>query len=296
MELQAEPLEPQPEPVEPPAEPLTEEMSAEPTGQDSMREETKAMPVYEQRTHTQPGHTPAEGVTVVGEAVRRVSPESAELLVEITASAPTAAQALRENHLKTTHMMQAVAASGVQPADVQTISFNVYSLFAPLMHSLPAYGAMPQIGPAMFPTYAGAGAPSAQGGQSEIQFGSYQARSTLRVNVREAARAGEVVDALTKAGVTVAGAFSLKVSDEAQARRTALEAAARDARAKAEALASAAGKQIGDATSISEEVVATNGAYAALRAALPYSFGAGAPQIAGELEYYARVSANFRLV
>jgi uncharacterized protein len=274
-------------------EPMTEVTSAEPT-QDSMREETKAMPVYEQRTHTQPGHMPAEGISVIGEAVRRVSPESAEFLVEITASAPTAAQALRENHQKTAHMMQAVAASGVQPADLQTISFNVYSLFAPLMHSVPAYGALPQIGAAIFPTYAG-GAPSTQG-QNEIQFGSYQARSTLRVNVREAARAGEIVDLLTKAGATVAGAFSFKVSDEAQARRAALEAAAKDARAKAEALAGAAGKQIGDATSISEEVVATNGAYAALRAALPYSFGAGAPQIAGELEYYARVSANFRLV
>ena len=87
--------------------------------------------------------------------------------------------------------------------------------------------------------------------------------------------------------------FSWKASDQGHASR--VEAAGRDARAKVEALA-AAGKQIGEAVGISEEIIATNGTYAALRAALPFSFGAGAPQIAGELEYYARVSANFRIV
>lgn len=239
-----------------------------------------------------------EGVTVTGEALRRFPAESAELLVEITAAAPTAAQALRENHQRTMHLAQAMASLGVQPSDLQTVSFNVYSQFAPLIaglpHALPAYGAPPQIAHAGFPPYT-AGMPG-PGVQGEIQFGSYQARNTLRINVRDSGRAGEVVDAATKAGATVAGMFSLKAADESQARKAALEAAGKDARAKAEALAAAAGKQIGEVVSIHEEIVATNGTYAALRAALPFSFGAGAPQVAGELEYYARVSANFRLV
>ena len=132
--------------------------------------------------------------------------------------------------------------------------------------------------------------------RAKSSFGSYHARNTLRVNVREPGRAGEIMDAATKAGANIIGVFSLKASDEGQARRAALEAAGRDARAKAEALAAAAGKQIGEAVGISEEIIATNRTYAALRAALPFSFGAGAPQIVGELEYYARVSANFRLV
>lgn len=152
----------------------------------------------------------------------------------------------------------------------------------------------PQIGQAGFAPYSG-GAAANPGAQNEIQFGSYHARNTLRIQVRDAAHVGEIVDMLTKAGATVASSFSFRVADEAQARRAALEAAGRDARAKAEALASASGTQVGAATSITEEMVATNGSYAALRAALPYSFGAGAPQVAGELEYYARVSANFRL-
>ena len=63
--------------------------------------------------------TPMEGVTVIGEAVRRVTPESAEFLIEITTSAPTAAQALRDNQSKTAQVAQAIAPLGVQPADVQ---------------------------------------------------------------------------------------------------------------------------------------------------------------------------------
>ncbi|HLI84037.1 MAG TPA: SIMPL domain-containing protein [Bryobacteraceae bacterium] len=253
------------------------------------------MPTHEPRNLGLPGHMPAEGVTVIGEAVRRVSPESAEFLMEVSNSAPTAAQALRENHLRTSQLLQAVAGMGVQPADLQTISFNVYSLFAPVTQGLPGYGAMPQIGQGNFPGYTGS-APVQAAGHNEIQFGTYHARNVLRVNVREAGRLGEIVDALAKAGATISSSFWFKPCEESQARKAALEAAGRDARAKAEALAAATGRQIGDAIAISEEVVATNGTYAALRASLPYAFGAGAPQFAGELEYYARVSANFRLL
>jgi uncharacterized protein YggE len=113
------------------------------------------------------------------------------------------------------------------------------------------------------------------------------------VNVREAARVGEILDAAARAGAMVSP-FSFKAPDEAAARRHALEAAGKDARAKAEVLATSAGRKIGDAVSIAEEIVASNGVYTALRSAYPFAFGAGAPQVAGELEYYARVSASFR--
>ena len=92
----------------------------------------------------------------------------------------------------------------------------------------------------------------------------------------------------------VVGSVTFKVADEAGARRTALEAAGRDARSKAETLAAAAGKHLGEPVAVSEEIVASNGAYAALRLAVPFTLGTGTPGATGELEYYARVSANFR--
>lgn len=266
-----------------------------------MRENTQTMSPFGLRTEA-----PVDGITVTGEAVRRVTPESAEFLIEITTSAPTAAQALRDNHARTRQVAQAIGLLGVQSAEIQTISLNVYNLYSPLMQilpqalpqALPGYGgAMPQAGQVGFaPQASGSPAqPELSFSPFDLQYGAYYARNTVRVNVRDVGRVGEVVDAAAKSGATVLGAFALRVSDEAAARRAALEAAGRDARAKAETLAGAAGKQLGDAVAIAEEIVATNGTYMALRASLPFAFGAGAPQTAGELEYYARVSARFGL-
>lgn len=230
-----------------------------------------------------------EGVTVVGEAVRRVAPESAEFLLEISAAAPSAAQALRDNQAKNSQLAHALGALGVIPADLRTVSMNVYNVYAPVLQSLAGGGSMPQIGPNQPGGFA-MGGPV----QPEMQYGTYQARNVVRVTVREPARAGEIVDAAVRSGAAVAGGFSFRAADEPAARRAALEAAARDARAKAETLAVAAGKQIGDPVAVSEDMVVSNGAYAALRSAMPFAFGAGAPQMTGELEYYARVSASFR--
>ncbi len=243
-----------------------------------MREETKAMSNYAVQTDRI-----VEGVTVVGEAVRGIPPESAEFLIETTASAPTAAQSLRDNHMKATQVAQAIAVLGVQPADIQTISLNVYNLYS---QGMPA---LPQLGPTTFGLYA-----SSQSVQPDVQFGAYHARQSLRIHVRDPGRVGEILDAAVRAGANVTGTFSFKVKDEAAARRAALEAAAKDARAKAETLATAAGKQLGDPIAISEDIIASNGTYAALRSAIPFAFGAGAPQVTGDLEYYARVSARFR--
>jgi uncharacterized protein YggE len=231
--------------------------------------------------HTRAHAAPAEGVTVIGEAVRRVSPEHAEFLIEITAGAPTAAQALRDNQTKTAQVTQAVSALGIQPADIHTISLNVYNIYSPVMQALPVYGGIPQIG---------------QMGQPDVQFGTWQAKNTLRISVKEAARVGEIVDTAVRAGASAVSPFIFKAPDEANARKSALEAAGKDARAKAEALAAATGRKIGDAISVSEDIIASNGAFAALRSAFPFGFGAGAPRVVGELEYYARVSASFRLM
>jgi len=255
----------------------------EQTGATRMKEDTHMSTTHGLDVHNAPVR--AEGITVIGEAVRRVAPDQAEFLMEITATASTAAQALRDNQAKAVQITQAISALGVQQPDIQTISLNVYNVYSPLTQALPAYGAMAQLGPGM--------AGFASGLQPDVQFGSCQAKCMVRVNVRDAARVGEVLDTAARAGASVSP-FSFKAPDEAHARRSALEAAGKDARAKAEVLAGAAGRKIGEAVAIAEDIVASNGVYSALRAAFPLSFGAGAPQMAGELEYYARVSASFR--
>jgi len=252
-----------------------------------------------------PGKTRFEGITVVGEAIRRVAPESAEFVIEITAPASSAAQALRDNQAKTLQLAQALGTLGVHQTDLETLSMNVYNLYTPALPGLGGFAAMPQIGNANYPSFGGSYGASGSfgGGQglpttpmgNDVQFGSYHARAVLRVNVREPGRVGEVVDAAVRAGGTLTGGFAFKVSDESHARRAVLEAAAKDARNKAEALATATGRQLGEPVAISEDLLVSNGAYAALRVAVPFAFGLGTQRATGELEYYARVSANFRL-
>jgi len=242
------------------------------------------MAAYGTRTQTQS----MEGIAVVGEAVRRVAPDSAEFLIEITAGGHTAGQAIQDHQTKTTQITQAVSAFGVQRTDLQTVSLNVQNVYVPVMQALPPYG-VPQI-----PAGGYTGFPTQQTMQPDIQFGNFQARSVVRVGVREAARAGEVVDALVKAGATLAGGLSYHAADEVSARKGALEAAGKDARAKAETLAATAGKKLGEPVAICEEIVASNGVYSALRAQMPWAFGPDTPSSAGELEYYARVTASFR--
>src|SRR4051812_46798201 len=97
-----------------------------------------------------------EGVAVVGEAVRRVEPEIAEFLIEITASGATGAQAIHNHQTKTAQIAQAGATLGIQRADLQTVSLNIINAYGPLMQALPAYG-VPQVGQGGYGAY---GAPS----------------------------------------------------------------------------------------------------------------------------------------
>ena len=231
---------------------------------------------------------PAEGITVTGEAVRRVAPESAEFLIEITTSAATAAHALHEVNGRAGQVADALTHIGVQRADIQSISLSVQNVYAPQVPRLPAYGPLAQI-PQGGLTY---GAATAM--QTEPQFGMYYARNVLRITVRDAARAGDAADLCAKAGAIVTGGFSFHAADEGAARRAVLEAAGKDAQARAEGLAAAAGKHVGEPIGIVEDLVVSNGMIAALRTAVPWTLGAAAPSAGGELEYYARVTASFR--
>jgi hypothetical protein len=189
--------------------------------------------------------------------------------------------------MKTAQVTQTLGPLGVQPTDLQAISIRVHSVSS-AVQALSAYAGMSQLGQGSFSPYA-----VAPNVQPEVQFASYHATQTLRIQVREAGRVGEIADSAGRAGALVLGGFSFRAADEASARRAALEAAGKDARMKAEALATAAGKQIGDPLAITEDMVVSNGTYMALRATIPFAFGGGAPDLVGELEYYARVSAAF---
>lgn len=231
-----------------------------------------------------------EGLTVMGEAKRIAKPEMAEMTLEIDASGPTAAQALRENGLKSVKVGQAVIQMGVSQSDVQSLGLYVQAVPS-LPYAAPAaYPALAQltgVGISGFPL-----TPAAM--QPEIQPpATYYARNYLNISMRDPSRIGDVVDAAVKAGA-IANGITFRNADEAAISREVLHQAAKEARAKAESLATALGKQLGEATSVVEDLAYSDGMGAAMRQQMPF-VPMGQTRLPGELEFRARVLVTYRL-
>src|SRR5207253_8786917 len=117
---------------------------------------------------------------------------------------------------------------------------SLYPLY-PALHPQPG-----QLQPAGLGVY-----PPAQTWQSaaygEMQpIVGYRASSSVKVSLRDANRGGEALDAAIAAGANCNIGVSFKIRDESTVRGAALQEAYKDAQTKAEALAEAAGKKLGD--------------------------------------------------
>src|SRR5215472_1858887 len=110
-----------------------------------MEEDTNVTPTQSFQSQSRP----TEGVAVVGEAVRRVPPERAEILIGLSVTSATVAEALRDHAAKYQQLAAAVGSIGIQASDLQTASMNVYNLYSPGVPALPSlstYATMQQIG------------------------------------------------------------------------------------------------------------------------------------------------------
>jgi uncharacterized protein YggE len=72
------------------------------------------------------------------------------------------------------------------------------------------------------------------------------------VNIRESNRVPELLDTLLTANPYLVVAIASTWSDESAVRRAALESALKDARLKAQSIAAAAGKQLGEVVEVAE--------------------------------------------
>ncbi len=72
----------------------------------------------------------------------------------------------------------------------------------------------------------------------------YTARNTLEIRVDDVARAGEIADVAVQAGATAVSGVRFDLKDRTSAEREALRQAVEDARARADAAASGAGRTI----------------------------------------------------
>ncbi|HEX9093607.1 MAG TPA: SIMPL domain-containing protein, partial [Coriobacteriia bacterium] len=125
----------------------------------------------------------------------------------------------------------------------------------------------------------------------------YAASVSLRVTTRDLSKAGDLLEAGTKAGATEVWGPSLYLSETNEARTRAIDSAVADAKVRAERMAKAAGRSVGAVVSITEQgAVSTYPNYLSKYAMAGVALDAGAPGIQpGQMDAYAHVSVSFEL-
>lgn len=159
------------------------------------------------------------GITVTGTGEVRQTPNRASLTFGVQTEGQTAAAAQAENSATMGRLIAALKAAGVDKKDLKTESFDVS------------------------PRYDVDKVPEQRG---------YSANSMLTVGNQPLDRASRLGDIAVAAGADTVSGPSLSVADTKAEYRRALERAFEDARAKAEALAAAAGVSVGKVTAIAE--------------------------------------------
>lgn len=165
--------------------------------------------------------TPVPQIVTVGRGEVEVKPDRARLQFGVETRASTAAAASAENSRRQNAVLDTLQRMGIAAKKIQTSNL--------------------QVTPEM--VYPGQGQPPRVAG--------YVARNTVRVEVEKLEQTGAFVDAALSKGATTIAGLQFYSSRSAEARRDALARAVSAARLDAEAMAVAAGVQLGALLEIS---------------------------------------------
>lgn len=163
-------------------------------------------------------------ITVTGSAEATAVPDLATITAGVETRAETAVDALARNAEAMAGVLAALDAGGVERRDVQTSQLSISPVYEPYRQDSP---------------------------ESQKVTG-YEAANMVTIRVRDVARLGETVDAVTKGGANRIHGIGFDVSDPRAALDTAREEAVADARARAELFARAAGVTLGPVLRIEE--------------------------------------------
>ena len=163
------------------------------------------------------GATP-RSITVNGAGTVSTTPNQGDFTFGVTTTGGTASAALSSNARLMNRVIAALKAHGVSAADIQTAEVSL--------------------------------APNRN--QNGDKILNYTATNSVTARVKPLSKAGPVVDAAVTAGANEVSGPSLTSSDARVLSQSALKAAVVDARARALAIASAAGVRLGRVLTVSE--------------------------------------------
>lgn len=208
---------------------------------------------------------PRTDIGVSGTGRVFVAPDTAIASLGVDITAPTLAEATKQASDQMTAVINALKAQGVDAKDIQTSSYNVYPIT-----NQPKEGESPKIT-------------------------GYHVSNIVTVTIRNIANVGKVLDAAIAAGANSVNNVMFTVSDPSKAQDEARTLAVKDAMAKAQTLATAAGVKVGKITVITELSGGVQPIFkTAEYAAVPAASGAG-PVETGQNEISVSVEMHFEI-
>lgn len=175
----------------------------------------------------------APGISVTGHGEARGAPDIARVTIGIEVRAQAAAEATEQANRQASAITAAITGSGVAAPDIQTQNFSIN------------FEQQPEPYP---PQPSAAAAATA----AEAPRGFYRVSNSLLVTVRDVSKLGAVLGAATGAGANNIWGITFEIDDSTKLEAQAREEAVKEARARAEQLASLAGVKLGKVVSVSE--------------------------------------------
>lgn len=172
---------------------------------------------------TAPSGQPVNTVTASGTGKVTAAPDLAIMTFGATAQSESAKTALSQASKTAEAITSALKKSGIAAEDIQTQNVSVY----------------PQ---------------QEVRGEKPVITG-YQANVSVTAKVRDIDKLGEIITAASDAGADTIGGPTFTLDDESPVRDDAIAKAVENARSRAEAMAKAAGKSVGEVLSMSSSAV-----------------------------------------
>jgi len=172
-------------------------------------------------TYVTTGEVPMAKIQVSATGTANMAPDMATVSAGVVTQGKTAREAMFGNATKMTRVFEELEAAGIEKKYITTSQLSLQ----------PKYN------------YQNRQAPKIDG---------YEARNTVSAKTYNLDEVGAMLDALVKAGVNNINGVQFSIKDSKSARDKAREDAIREAREKAESMASAAGVKLGKLKSLSE--------------------------------------------
>lgn len=214
-------------------------------------------------------NAPREAVIIVsGEANSAVAPDLAIVSLGVVQTDKTARAALDANNKSMADVLKALKEGGIADKDLQTSGFSIE----------PQY---------VYPD-------NQDGIQKPPVLTGYTVNNTLTVKMRDLTKLGGVLDTSVSLGINQGGEIRFTNADPEKTIETARKAAMKNAIAKAETLAEAAGVKLGRVIEITENTSRPE-PVPAMRMAMAKEASDAVPVASGENSYSVTVNVTFAI-